>query len=104
MKSGAPPDKFGVLHRLLQIEFHGLNSRIDFLRFKVITLWFLVLSQFFVNGMSPFNQNPMIPRTDLHCVKPQELHIILCEIQQCISVFFYFVFTSQMALLFNINI
>ena len=28
MKSGAPPDKIGVLHHLLPIEFHGF--RIDF--------------------------------------------------------------------------
>ena len=30
MKSGAPTDKVGVLHRLLPIEFHGFTSRIDF--------------------------------------------------------------------------
>ena len=30
MKSGAPPDKFRVLHRRLPIEFHGFTSRIDF--------------------------------------------------------------------------
>ena len=30
MKRGAPPDKVGVLHRLLPIEFHSLNSKIDF--------------------------------------------------------------------------
>ena len=30
MKSGAPPDKVGVLHRLLPIEFHGFTNRIDF--------------------------------------------------------------------------
>ena len=30
MKSGAPPDKVRVLHRLLPIEFHGFTSRIDF--------------------------------------------------------------------------
>ena len=29
MKSGAPPDKFGVLHCLLPIEFHGFTSRIN---------------------------------------------------------------------------
>ena len=29
MKSGAPPDKVGVLHRLLPIEFHGFTSRIN---------------------------------------------------------------------------
>ena len=25
-----PPDRFGVLHRLLPIEFHGFSNRIDF--------------------------------------------------------------------------
>ena len=30
MKNGAPTDKFGALHCLLPIEFHGFNSRIDF--------------------------------------------------------------------------
>ena len=30
MKSGASPDKVGVLHRLLSKEFHGFISRIDF--------------------------------------------------------------------------
>ena len=30
MKSGAPPDKFGVLLHLVPIEFHGFRSRIDF--------------------------------------------------------------------------
>ena len=30
MKSGAPPDKIGVLHLLLSIEFHGFTSRIAF--------------------------------------------------------------------------
>ena len=30
MKSGAPPDNVGVLHRLLPKEFHGVTSRIDF--------------------------------------------------------------------------
>ena len=29
MKRGAPPDKVGVLHRLLPIEFHGFTGRID---------------------------------------------------------------------------
>ena len=27
-ENGAPPDKFGVLYRLLHTEFHGFNSRI----------------------------------------------------------------------------
>ena len=30
MKSGAPPDKVGVLYRLLPIEFHGFTRRTDF--------------------------------------------------------------------------
>ena len=30
VKSGAPPDKVGVLQSLLPIEFHGFTSRIDF--------------------------------------------------------------------------
>ena len=30
MKSGAPPDKVGVLYRLFPKEFHGFTSRIDF--------------------------------------------------------------------------
>ena len=29
MKSGAPPDKFGVLQLMLPIEFHGFTSRIN---------------------------------------------------------------------------
>ena len=29
MKSGAPPNQFGVLCRLLPIEFHGFTSRIN---------------------------------------------------------------------------
>ena len=30
MKSGAPPDRVGVLHCLLPTEFHDFTSRIDF--------------------------------------------------------------------------
>ena len=30
MKSGAPSDKVGSLHRLLPIEFHDFTFRIDF--------------------------------------------------------------------------
>ena len=36
----------------LHIEFHGFDSRID--SFRVITLWFLVLTQFFRDSMGPF--------------------------------------------------
>ena len=28
MKSGAPPDKLGVLHHLLPIEFHGFTREL----------------------------------------------------------------------------
>ena len=30
MKNSAPPDKVGVLYRLLPIWFHGFNGRTDF--------------------------------------------------------------------------
>ena len=30
VKSGAPPDTVGVLHRLLPIEFLGFTNRVDF--------------------------------------------------------------------------
>ena len=40
MKSGAPPDKVGVLHCPLPIEFHGFTSK-------------LVISQFFRDNMGP---------------------------------------------------
>ena len=29
IKSGAPPDKVGVLYRLLPIKFHGFTNKID---------------------------------------------------------------------------
>ena len=29
LENGAPPDKFGVLYRLLHLEFHDFNTRID---------------------------------------------------------------------------
>ena len=48
MKSGAPPDKVGVLYCLLPIEFHRLAAE---LFSKVITLWFLVLVQFFLEAV-----------------------------------------------------
>ena len=41
MKSGAPLDKIGVL-------YHLLPNRIPWF------LWFLVLSQFFIDGVGPF--------------------------------------------------
>ena len=38
LENGAPPDTFGVLYRLLHIEYH---------------IWFLVLTQFFSDGIAP---------------------------------------------------
>ena len=32
---------------------------------RVITLWFLVLSQFFRDGMGPFNNQPIISNTEM---------------------------------------
>ena len=49
LEDRAPPDKSGVLYHLLHIKFHGFNSRI-----AVITLWFMVLTQFFTDCMGPF--------------------------------------------------
>ena len=52
MKSGAPPDKFGVLYRM--ITYNSMVSQAELI-LRVITLWFLVLSQFFRDRMGPFN-------------------------------------------------
>ena len=40
VKSGAPPDKFGVPHRLLPVEFHGFTSRIDFIGLSLFRSWY----------------------------------------------------------------
>ena len=56
MKSGAPPDKFEVLYRMVT---YNLIPR-------VITLWFLVLSQFFRVGIGPFNIGPSYVVFDKH--------------------------------------
>ena len=45
MKSGAPPDKFGVLYRMVTYRIPWFHKTELILR--VITLWPLVLSQFF---------------------------------------------------------
>ena len=53
MKSGAPPDmirspvQYGYLYNFMVSQAE--------LILRVITLWFLVLSQFFRDGMGPFN-------------------------------------------------
>ena len=48
------------------------------------------------------NQKPMIPRSDFNCKSTSVA--LLGEIRQCICVFCYSVFASQMALSFNMNI
>ena len=50
-ENGAPPDKFGLLQRLLLIESHGFDSMIDVCR--VIRLWLLELTQFFTDSLRP---------------------------------------------------
>ena len=55
MTSGAPPDKVGVLYRLLPIEFHCSQAELI-----VIILWFLVLSQFLYRLYGvPVDENPL---------------------------------------------
>ena len=52
MKSGAPPYKVRVLHRLLPIAFHGFISRTDF---KGLSLFgSLSYLNIFRDGMGPF--------------------------------------------------
>ena len=52
MKSGAPPDKVGVLLRFLPIEFHGFTSRIELSLFG-----YLSYLNFFRDGTGPFKLN-----------------------------------------------
>ena len=52
MKSGAPPDKFRVLDRLLHIEFHCFTGRIDFQGLSLFGSWSYL--NFFIDGMGPF--------------------------------------------------
>ena len=53
MKCGAPPDKFGV-HVLYVYLYNSMVSQAELI-LRVITLWFLVLSNFFRDSMGPFN-------------------------------------------------
>ena len=53
MKSGAPPDKVGVLYHMFTYRIPWFSQAELILR--VITLWFLVLSQFFRDSIGPFN-------------------------------------------------
>ena len=54
MKSGTPPDKFGVLYSMFSYK-NSMVSQAE-LVLKVINLWFLVLSHFFRDGMGPFKE------------------------------------------------
>ena len=39
-RNGAPPDKFGILYRVLHIEFRGFNSRIDVSELSHFGSWY----------------------------------------------------------------
>ena len=52
MKCGAPPDKFRV-HVPYVYLWNSMVSKAELI-LRVIALWFLVLSQFFIDGMGPF--------------------------------------------------
>ena len=53
MKSGAPPDKFGVLCKVwLPMEFHGFTSRISSKGYYSLVPG--LISIFFRDGMGPF--------------------------------------------------
>ena len=54
MKSGAPPDKFGVLYRMATyIEFHGFTSRINSKGYHSLVPGL----NLFRDGMGPFKGN-----------------------------------------------
>ena len=53
MESGSPPDKFEVLYRMVTYRIPWLVSQAELI-LRVVTLWFLVLSQCFRDGMGPF--------------------------------------------------
>ena len=50
--NGAPPNKFGVLHNLLNIEFHSFNGRIDASGLSHFGSWYYL--NFFRESMGPF--------------------------------------------------
>ena len=54
MKYGAPPDKFGVLCRVLTIEFHVFYSGIDFTELLPLCAWNYL--RFCKDGIGPFNK------------------------------------------------
>ena len=53
MKSGAPPDKIGVLHRLLLIEFHGFRAELISQGYHSLVPG--LISNLFRGGMGPFH-------------------------------------------------
>ena len=40
LENGTPPHKFGVLYRLLYIEFHGFNSKDNVLGLSHLGSWY----------------------------------------------------------------
>ena len=54
LKIGAPPDKFGVLYRMVTYRNHGFTSRINSKGYYSLVPG-LTVSQFFRDGMGPFN-------------------------------------------------
>ena len=52
MKSGAPPDKVGVLHYPLPIEFHGFTGRINSKGYHSLVPG--LISFIFIDSMGPF--------------------------------------------------
>ena len=57
MKSGAPPDTFGVLYRLLPIEFHDFTNRIYFLG---LSLFDILSYLIFREVMGPFRSDIVV--------------------------------------------
>ena len=66
MKSRAPPDKIGVLHCLLPIEFHGFTSRIDFTGLSLFVSWYYLnfLEGVWVSTETAVKRNEMIRRNE----------------------------------------
>ena len=58
MKYGAPPDKFVVQVPYVYLS-NSMVSQAELI-LRVITLWFLVLFQFFRDGMGPFKNLAII--------------------------------------------
>ena len=76
MRSGAPPDKVGVLHLLLPIEFHGFTSRINSKGYHSLVPGVISI---FIDGMGPFNAS----KWQFYTVAP------------CMHVATYFIFTRS---------